>query len=68
MKRMNKKKILETLETARMGYCSLILKAYQINDTIMKISCDAHHRMLNKQIVELGGESVEPPNLINQNQ
>jgi hypothetical protein len=61
MKRMNKKKILEVLETARQGYASLTLKARQIDDKIMEQACQAHHGMLNRQIVELGGESVEAP-------
>ena len=61
MKRMNRKKILEVLETARQGYSSLTLKARQIDDKVMEMACQAHHGMLNKQIVELGGESVDAP-------
>jgi hypothetical protein len=61
MKRMNRKKILEVLETARQGYSSLVFKAREIGDKIMEISCQAHHGMLNEQIVELGGESVDAP-------
>lgn len=61
MKRINRKKILEVLETARQGYSSLTLKARQMDDIIMERACQAHHGMLNRQIVELGGESVEAP-------
>lgn len=61
MKRLNRKKILETLETARQGYASLILKAHQIDDIIMERGCQAHHGMLNRQIIDLGGESVDAP-------
>ena len=61
MKRMNRKKILEVLETARQGYSSLTLKAIQIDDKVMEMSCRAHHGLLNKQIVQLGGESVDAP-------
>lgn len=61
MKRMNRKKILEVLETARQGYSSIIIIAREIDDKVLELSCKAHHGMLNKQIVELGGESVEPP-------
>lgn len=61
MKRIYRKKILEVLETARQGYASLTLKARQIDDKIMENACQAHHVMLNRQIVELGGESVKAP-------
>lgn len=61
MKRMNRKKILEVLETARQGYSSLTIKAFGDNDIIMVKACQAHHGKLNKQIVELGGESVDAP-------
>lgn len=49
MKRMNRKKIL------------LTLLARKNDDKIMEEACKAHHKMLNKQIVELGGEDVEAP-------
>ena len=49
------------LETSRQGYSSLTLKARQIDDKVMEMACQAHHGMLNKQIVELGGESVDAP-------
>lgn len=61
MKRMNRKKLLDVLETARQGYSSIIIIAREIGDKVLELSCKAHHGMLNKQIVELGGESVEPP-------
>ena len=61
MKRMNRKKILYVLETARQWYSSLTLEARKINNKIMEVSCQAHHVMLNKQIVDLGGESVDAP-------
>lgn len=61
MKRMNRKNILETLETARQGYSSLVFIARKHNDKIMEMSCKAHHGMLNKRIVELGGQSVDAP-------
>ena len=61
MKRINRKKVLDVLETARQGYASLILKARQNDDIIMEKSCQAHHSMLNSQIVELGGENVDAP-------
>ena len=53
--------MLEVLETARQGYASLTFKARQIDDNIMEQACQAHHGMLNKYIVELGGESVDAP-------
>jgi myo-inositol-1-phosphate synthase len=61
LKRINRKKIIEVLETSRMGYSTMVLKAREIDDKIMESSCKAHHQMLNKQIVELGGESVDAP-------
>lgn len=61
MKRINRKKLLDVLETARQGYSSIIIIASEIDDKVLELSCKAHHGMLNKQIVELGGESVEPP-------
>lgn len=61
MKRMNRKKILEVLETARQGYASLTLIARDKNDKIMEMACKAHHGLLNSQIVELGGQSVDAP-------
>lgn len=62
-KRLNRKKILETLELARSGYTSLILKARINEDKIMEKTCDSYHKMLNKQIIELGGESVDIPKI-----
>ena len=61
MKRMNLKKLLETLENARQGYSSLVFIAKKYDDKIMEMSCKAHHKMLNKRIVELGGQSVDAP-------
>ena len=61
MKRMNRKKILEALQTARQGYASLTIKARDLDDKVMEASCQAHHSLLNTQIVELGGESVDAP-------
>lgn len=60
MKRMNRKKLLDVLETARQGYSSIIIIVREVDDKVLELSCKAHHGMLNKQIVELGGESVEP--------
>jgi len=56
-------KILKTLETARAGYASLLITAYQIDDKIMVKTCEAHHKMLNEQIVKLGGEDVQLPKI-----
>ena len=58
---MNRKKILEVLETARQGYSSITIIARDIDNKVLEMACKAHHGMLNKQIVELGGEDVEPP-------
>ena len=56
MKRLNRKKLIEQFEELRQGFCSardLIAKT-----EVEKISMDAYHRMADKMVVELGGESV----------
>ncbi len=61
MKRINRKKIIETLEIARQGYSSLTIIARDYKDKIMEMACKAHHEQLNRQIIELGGDSYDPP-------
>lgn len=61
MKRMNRKKIIETLELARSGYASIIISAKVANDNILVMCAQAHHLSLNRQIIELGGEDVPTP-------
>ncbi len=58
---MSKDNILEVLETARQGFASGISYALKQGDKDLHIaySFDAHHKMLNKKIVELGGEDVQ---------
>jgi len=61
MKRLNRKKILEALETARQGFNSICLRfigSDQLQDKVVLMSMTAHHHQLNCVIVELGGESV----------
>ena len=57
-KRLNRKKIIETLEIARQGYDSMILYSLQNDDMLTAKCCKSHHDRLNKIIVELGGEDV----------
>ncbi len=62
-KRINRKKLITNLELARSGYASLILDARIKGDKIMEMTCISYHKLLNKQIVELGGESVDVPKI-----
>lgn len=57
-KRLNREKIIETLEIARQGYDSMIRIALKNDDILTAKSCKAHHDRLNRMIVELGGENV----------
>jgi hypothetical protein len=61
MARMNRKRIIEVLETSRQGYSTLVVDAIKLGDKVMEVSCRAHHFSLNKMIVELGGDSYDPP-------
>lgn len=58
LKRLNRKKIIEQLEISRQGYSSVSLRALSNGDKVLQISSNAHHHMLNKMIVELGGDDV----------
>lgn len=59
MKKLNRQKIIQQLEISRQGFNSSILIALKHNDIIFATSLDAHHNMLNKMIVDLGGENVD---------
>jgi hypothetical protein len=58
IKKINRKKIIETLEFARQGFASIIMDAKIRKDLVLELSSQAHHSLLDKAIVELGGESV----------
>lgn len=58
LKRLNRKKIIEQLEISRQGYSSVSMNALCSGDKILQLSANAHHHMLNKMIVELGGSDV----------
>lgn len=58
MKRINRKKLITELSVARQGFASAILYAQIKDDRTAQRSFEAHHRHLDKIIVELGGETV----------
>ena len=58
MKRLNRKKILEVLETARQGFSSTIIKAISgwntnLDELVWEKSSEAHHHHLNKILILL---------------
>lgn len=59
MKRLSRQKIVQQLEISKQGFNSSILIALKYKNNIFATSLDVHHNMLNKMIVDLGGESVD---------
>jgi hypothetical protein len=64
MKRINRKKLISELEELRQGFRSwrdigcLHGKISKQSARVAKITADAYHSMIDKLIMELGGESV----------
>lgn len=58
MKRINRKRVIETLEVARQGYASIFITSVENKNITMQLGCSAHYHNLNKMIVELGGEDT----------
>lgn len=58
-KRMNRKKIIEELESLR-GLCANIMVDAKVSGDEWRVMCyRAHHDSVDRLIVELGGESTK---------
>jgi len=61
VKRLNRKKIIEDFEYLRQGFADAIMTSRLHKDAISLGTFRAYHKIANKTIVELGGESVNTP-------